>query len=180
VTIAVSANANGDPTPLQFANVDAEIFAFDTSFGFRINDRWRIDGNAAYLRGKRRDVNDDLYRLSPPNLRVGLSWQRGQWHVTLEERIVGEQRHVSGTLTNDPTNPKNTSDGSSGFALTNVYAQYATDYGIDLTLGVENVWDKKHGEPLSGFNRNSSSPVPIGQRLPGRGRNAFLRVHFVM
>jgi iron complex outermembrane receptor protein len=167
VTIAVSANANGDPTPLQFANVDAEIFAFDTSFGFRINDRWRIDGNAAYLRGKRRDVNDDLYRLSPPNLRVGLSWQRGQWHV-------------SGTLTNDPTNPKNTSDGSSGFALTNVYAQYATDDGIDLTLGVENVWDKKHGEPLSGFNRNSSSPVPIGQRLPGRGRNAFLRVHFVM
>lgn len=180
VTIAVSTNANGDPTPLQFANVDAEIFSFDVSFGYELTDQWRIDGNAAYLRGKRRDVSDNLYRLSPANLRVGLSWQEGPWRATIEEQLVAKQGYVSDTLTDDPLNPNNNNDGSSGFALTHLYGQYTTDTGIAVTLGIENLFDRAHEDPLSGFNRNSASSVARGQRLPGRGRNAFVRLHYQM
>jgi iron complex outermembrane receptor protein len=36
--IGVSANANGDPTPLMFANTDAEFWGADIAFGARLND----------------------------------------------------------------------------------------------------------------------------------------------
>ncbi|MBT8447226.1 MAG: TonB-dependent receptor, partial [Gammaproteobacteria bacterium] len=58
-----SATAAGDPTPLMMSNVDAEVYGFDADFGLRITDTFRLDGVASWVRGRRRDIDDNLYRV---------------------------------------------------------------------------------------------------------------------
>lgn len=178
VVVAVSANTNGDPTPLVFGNVDAEIYGLDVGFGMGLTETLRLDGNASWVRGKRRDIDDDLYRIAPPSLRVGLTWQRGPWRVMLEQVLVADQAHVSASLTDDPLNERNSFAEIDGHALTNLYAGYDVSSSLRLDVGVENLFDEHYVDPLSGFNRNGGSAVPVGQRLPGRGVNAFARVWY--
>ena len=51
--------------------------------------------------------------------------------------------------------------------------------GIELTrnlvlnAGVDNVFDKEYADHLSGINRVSGTDVPLGERLPGYGRNYY-------
>ena len=66
--------ASGDPTPLRFANIDAEICGADIAFGTRLAGLLRLDGVASFVRGKRRDISDNLYRIAPASARVALSW----------------------------------------------------------------------------------------------------------
>ena len=61
--------------PLQFANVDAEIWGFDTAWSYEISENLLIDGVVSVARGRRTDVNDDLYRLSPFNMSFGLIYR---------------------------------------------------------------------------------------------------------
>lgn len=180
--IGVSANANGDPTPLQFQNVEAEIYGFDTNWGYELNERWSLSGNAAYLRGKRRDVNDDLFHIAPPRVSAALTHHRGESSVTLEGVLVARQNKISDELTDDPANPNNNNDSTPGYGLINLYGQYtpASNPNISIQAGVENLLDKEYTDHLNGFNRASENSVNIGERLPGPGLNAFItaRVSF--
>ena len=102
---AVSGRANGDPTPMRFANVDAELYGVDLTFNIELAASLFLDGNAAYVRGKRRDVADNLYRIAPPNMRLGLSWRRQPLRVTVEQALVAKQNNLSAELTDDPASP---------------------------------------------------------------------------
>ncbi|MEJ2535316.1 MAG: TonB-dependent receptor [Gammaproteobacteria bacterium] len=70
VVIAVS-TASGDPTPLVFANVDAVLWGMDMPWRIGLGNGWRLDGVVSYVRGKRRDIDDDLFRIAPLNGRIG-------------------------------------------------------------------------------------------------------------
>lgn len=175
--IGVSANANGDPTPLQFANVDAELYGFDLAWGVRLNGFWRVDGLINYTRGKRRDIDDDLFRIAPLNTRLAVSYDRPRWFATVEGLFYARQNHISQAITNDPGNPNNSNAETPGYGIVNVYGQYrAFNEQLSLTFGVENVFDKFYIDHLSGFNRVADSAVPVGRRLPGPGRNLFANV----
>ena len=174
---AVSGRANGDPTPMRFANVDAELYGLDLAFSVELTPSLSLEGNAAYVRGKRRDRADDLYRIAPPNARLGLSWRRQALRLTLEQEIVARQNKVSAELTDDPASRANRFEGTPGHSLTHLYASYAPHSALRLDLGVENLFDKRYLDPLSGFNRNHAAGE-FGQRLPGRGRNAFVRLRY--
>ncbi len=178
VTIAVSANANGDPTPLMFANVDAELYGLDMGFGWRLAENWRVDGNLAWLRGRRTDEGDNLYRLAPPSLRLALTWLQPRWQVTLEHLAYARQDNLSRTISDDPASGANNFNEVPGYGIFNLYANLDLSSQWSVNVGLENLADKDYLDPLSGFNRNAAAGVPVGERLPGRGRNAFLRVNF--
>ncbi len=179
VVTGVSANAAGDPTPLQFSNVDAAIYGFDANFGYRFHPQWRIDGVASYVRGKRRDINDNLYRMAPPTIRLALTHEHAQWFATLEGVFVYRQEHISKTNTRDPQNPNNSDSEIPGYVLANLYGQYQfPDQGLTLNLGINNLLDKSYINALGGFNRVLNSDVAQGQRLPGPGRNFFASVRY--
>ena len=127
------------------------------------------------MRGKRRDQADSLYRIAPPNARIGLNWRRQTVRVALEQELVAKQNKISAALTDDPASRANRFEGTSGYALTHLYASYEPNDALRLDLGVENLFDKRYRDPLAGFNRNRAAGE-FGQRPPGRGRNAFLRL----
>ncbi len=144
----VSSNANGDATPLQFSNVEAEIYGFDTDWGFQLNQQWMLSGQASYVRGKRRDINDNLFHISPPRASAALTRQFGNGSATLEGVVVARQTKISDELTDDPANPNNNNDSTPGYGLINLYGQYtpASMSNLSIQAGVENLLDNRvHG-----------------------------------
>jgi len=175
--IGVSANANGDPTPLAFANVEAELFGVDAGFGMRLPGAWRADAVFSWTRGRRRDIDDDLYRLAPPSLRIALTYDRPRWFAALAADLVARQDALSRTQTFDPANGNNRFAEVPGHALLHLRGQYRwPQSGLVLAAGVHNLLDKHYTDPLAGFNRVIGADVPVGQRLPGAGRNVYARL----
>lgn len=169
--VEMVAQANGDATPLRFANTDAEIWGADVAFGTRITGPLRIDGVASYVRGTRRDIADDLYRMAPAKGRLALTWDAGHWSMAMEGQAVAAQRNVSRT---------NGEAASSGYFLANLYGHWMVRAGLRLDIGIENLFDRYYLEHLSGYNRVQGSDVPLNTRLPGAGRSAFLRLRWAV
>lgn len=162
------ATMNGDPTPLRFANVDARLYGFDVDAGVRLAPAWRLDAVASYVRGERRDIDDNLYRVAPPSLTAGLTYEASAWSATVETRAVAEQGDVSAT---------NSEVKTSGYAILNLYGDWAVADGVRLSAGVENLLDQTYRDHLAGYNRIAGSDVPVGERLPGAGRGVFVRLN---
>ena len=168
VVIAVS-NANGDPTPLRFANVDAELFGIDSDFSWVLAERWRLHGTISYVRGKRRDIDDNLYRISPLNGHIALTHARDAWTATLETAASARQSKVSAT---------NFETTSAGYGIVNLYGTLRLASSVQLMAGLNNLFDNDYSDHLNGYNRVRGADVPFGDRLLGLGRNAFVRAAF--
>ncbi len=169
-----------DPThpscvPLQFTNVDAEFWGVDAGFGVAITDSWRIDGSLSYVRGRRRDIDDDLYRIAPPNGVLDLSYLGSHWSVTAEGEFFARQGDVSQT---------NAEQKTDGYALLNLYGQYTFKSSLRIRAGIRNVLDGFYQSHVAGLNRvvadRSGNPVDLelGERLPGPGRNFFVQAEY--
>jgi len=176
--IGVSRNANGDPTPLTFANTDADFWGVDASFGIELGSDWRIDGIASMINGERNDVNDNIYRIAPNTLRLTATYQRNDFNLRLEQVLVAEQDELSATNTFDPLNANNSFVPTDGYNLTNVYLDWFANANLTLTAGVENLFDKGYTDHLTGFNRVIGSVVPRGSRVFGQGQNFFGRIQY--
>ena len=168
--VEMVANMNGDPTPLRWANVDARLYGFDMDFGYDFEGPLRIDSVLNYVRGERRDIDDNLYRIAAPSLTTGLTWEGGVWSATFETRAVAEQDEVS--LTNSEA-------ASPGYVTLSLYGDWQVKDGVRLSAGVENLLDQVTRDHLSGYNRNGFGDVALGARVPGAGRGAFIRLSFV-
>ncbi len=160
---------NGDPTPLRFGNVDATLYGVDLDLGVTISDRLHLDGSFSYVRAKRDDIDDNLYRIAPARGSLALTYEGGDWYATVATRLVADQNKVSAT---------NSEVATGGYALLDLYAGYWLDDSTSLTVGVENLFDRFYQDHLAGYNRISDSDVPLGDRLPGTGINAFLRLDY--
>jgi len=158
--------------PLKYTNVDAEFYGADAGFGVNITDQIALDGTISYVRGKRKDIVDNLYRIAPLNSTVALSYYSDAgWSVTSEGNFYGKQDKVSQT---------NTEQKTAGYSLFNLNGRYAINQSIQLTAGVNNVMDRFYQAHLAGYNRvtdaaGQASAVATGARLPGEGRNFFVQ-----
>ncbi|MDQ7000447.1 MAG: TonB-dependent receptor, partial [Mariprofundus sp.] len=159
--------------PLQFSNVDAEFYGADADFGVNITDHIALNGTISYVRGKRRDISDNLYRIAPLNSTVGLSYYGDAgWSVTTEGVFYAKQNKVS---------QSNSEQTTSGYSLFNLRARYAITKGSEISVGVNNLLDRFYQDHLGGYNRVSTdvtgqaSAVPVGERLPGEGRSFFVQ-----
>lgn len=176
--IGVSTNANGDPTPLMFANTDAKFTGMDLTAGFRIDNNWRLEAIASLVDGKRKDIEDYLYRVSPDTARVSLFYETSDFSAKLEQVLIARGNKQSATNTYDPANPNNSFDPTAGYGLTNVYLSWLISSDLTISAGAENVFDKDYVDHLSGFNRVLGSVVPQGSRMFGQGRNFFGRLQY--
>jgi iron complex outermembrane receptor protein len=165
--VEIIATMNGDPTPLKWANVDARLYGFDLDAGYDFDGPLRVDGVFSYVRGERRDTDDNLYRIAPPNLTAGVTWEETDWSATLELRAVTDQSDVSVT---------NSEAETPGYVALNLFGDWQVREGARVSAGVENLLDQVYRDHLSGYNRNADSDVAVGTRVPGPGRGAFIRV----
>jgi iron complex outermembrane receptor protein len=171
-------NVNGDPTPLKYRNVDARIYGAAATWGYDLPwwKNLRLDGTLSYLRGRRKDISDNLYRFAPSQAEVQVSYRPERWLFAMEGEFVDEQDDVSAT-NDEPTTP--------GYGLMNLRAQWYYDEATTVSLGLNNVFNKTYREHLAGFNRVLDSDVPTyddrpsaESRIPGNERNLVLTLNY--
>ena len=163
-------NGTNNPSPLQFNNVDAELYGFDTDWAWQVSPHWAVSGIVNYVRGKRDDINDNLYRIAPANASLRLDYSASNWSAGIEGIGYDSQDKVSET---------NREQKSSGYGLVNLSASWQATSALQLALGVNNVFDKQYEEHLGGYNRATNPDIDKGSRLPGYGVNGFARAMFM-
>ncbi len=85
---------SGQP-PLQYANIDAELYGADLAFEWAMADAWTLRGNLSYVRGKRTDRSDNLYRIAPLSSFVELLYSAERWYISLQNMAAARQDHVA-------------------------------------------------------------------------------------
>jgi iron complex outermembrane receptor protein len=131
---------------------------------------WSLSGAVNYVRGKRKDIDDDLYRIAPLNGFLALDYLREQWGWSLEGLLYARQNRQSAT------NAERTSDG---YAVLNIQGFWSLTRELRLGVGVDNVMDSRYRDHLAGVNRVAGNPdIAPGERLPGYGRNIFARLDY--
>ena len=161
------ATMNGDATPLIASNVAAQLYGADADLTWQVLDRLKLEGTVSYVRGKRRDIADNLYRIAPLNGRVALTWQGQGWSVTGEAIGAARQSEVSAT---------NGEAASPGWVAANLWFDLALGEAISLSGGIENLFDRRYSDHLAGRNRVMGSDVTLGEKLPSPARSLFLRL----
>lgn len=163
-------NGTNMPAPLQFNNVDAKLWGFDMDWRAQLSDHWSLGGLVNYVRGERDDINDDLYRIAPLNGSIELAYTSNLWGGALETVLYDEQDKVSET---------NSERATDSYALLNFNAWWQAMDGLRLAAGVDNLLDEDYEDHLGGYNRVRGNPdLATGERIPGYGRNAFVRLDY--
>jgi iron complex outermembrane receptor protein len=160
-------NGSNNPPPLQFTNVDARLYGFDMDWAWQLAEHWSLSGIVNYVRGKRDDISDDLYRIAPANASVRLNYSGGQWDFGLESVLYARQEQVSDT---------NGETATAGYGIVNINAGWQPLPGLRLTMGIDNLLDRNYREHLGGYNRAANPDVATGERLPAYGLNLHGRV----
>ncbi len=154
--------------PLQYANVDAKLYGLDMGYEFEINSTWLLRGNLGYVRGKRTDVSENLYRIAPLSSFVELTYQRENYFIAMESVAASRQNKVSVYNDEKP---------SAGWGILNLRGGYSFGKSLDIDLGVENIFNKAYQDHLGGYNRVAGSDVPMRERLYSKGRNYYIRLN---
>jgi iron complex outermembrane receptor protein len=158
---------SGDPTPLIFSNVEAEFWGLDVPYAVRLPLNLQLDGTLSWVRGKRRDTNDDLYRIAPLRGRTTLSYLGSGWKVAVEGVYAARQSHVSATNGESP---------SGGWGVMNLFGTWEACEGVELEVGADNILDNDYAPHLMGTSRISSAGVSAGERLPAPGWSLYGRM----
>ena len=160
-------NGSNNNAPLEFNNVDAKIYGADVQWRYQIDTQWSLSGLINYVRGKRKDVDDSLYRIAPSNTTLAIDYQGSNWAGTVEMTTYNKQDKVSDT---------NHEQQTAGYSLLNARAHWQLSETIRIGLGVNNLTDKRYQDHLGGYNRvMGNADIAVGERLYGYGRNAYLR-----
>jgi len=161
----------GTPDPLQFANVSARFHGFDMEGIMELSERLDARMVLSVVRGERKDIDDNLYRVSPDNLILALDYRFNRWMGTVESINYARQQRVADT---------NLEQRTSGYSLLNLSGRVNILPELELVLGVNNLLDRNYRDHLSGYNRTFNPDVGLRERLPGLGRNVYGRMmwHF--
>ena len=165
--VEMVANMNGDPTPLRFANVDAELLGVDLDFMVRPLPQLELAGTAGFVDASRRDIDDHLYRVPPANLHLSATWSGDRFAVGADLTAAADQNRISSSNDELP---------SQGYAVVGLFARYDLASSVAIEAGVENLFDESYAPHLAGRSRVGASDVPVGDRLPGAGRGAWIRL----
>jgi iron complex outermembrane receptor protein len=123
----------------------------------------------SYVRGRDRDNDDNLYRISPLH-----------GTVAVEHRIAGLESEIALVWADKQKRVADYNDEptTSGYTVVNLRSGYTFRGGLQLYAGLENVFDEKYSDHLGGINRVLDSDVDVGERLPGAGRFVYIGVRY--
>lgn len=159
----------GDENPLKFTNVDAKLYGADINGHYYVNNNIQLSAVVSYVRGERRDINDNLYRIAPLNGQLSASYFSENWSANLALVMAAAQEDVS--LTNEE-------QASAGYGVINLDAQYYVNHQLTLRFGVDNLLDKAYKNHLGGYNRVKGSDIALMTRLPAEGTSAWAEMTY--
>ena len=153
---------------LIYSNTNAEIYGLDTNWNLSINNQWSADGVVSYVRGKRTDVKDNLYRIAPTNARISVNYQSAKLplEISVESIIYARQKHVASYANESQT---------AGYGIVNLSAKWTVNNALQVHSGITNLFDRYYANHLNSVNRNGVSDIAVGEVIPGMGRTLYVQ-----
>ncbi|HEY4529273.1 MAG TPA: TonB-dependent copper receptor [Luteimonas sp.] len=157
------------------SNIDARTSGAELGLEYKASEDWTVGGSIAYARGKDRDSGRPLPQMPPLEGRFTANWNNGSWSAGALLRLVDGQDRVAvgyGNVVGQDIGP------SAGFATLALNAGYRFASGVDVTAGVDNVFDRAYSEHLN-LAGNADFGYPADAvRINEPGRTFWLRVGY--
>ncbi|MGV8931800.1 MAG: TonB-dependent copper receptor [Luteimonas sp.] len=149
------------------ANIDAKIRGAEAGVAWRPAQHWTMGGTLAYAWGEHRDDGRALAQMPPLETRLSLGYDDTRWSMGALLRGVARQDRVSpgeGNVTGRDLGP------SAGFAVFSLNGGYRYDARMQLTAGIDNLFNRTYSEHLnlSGSADFGYPAEPVRIHEPGR------------
>ncbi|WP_374572300.1 TonB-dependent copper receptor [Acinetobacter sp.] len=153
-------------------NVDAAIAGAEAGVGYQFTDTIQADVSAMYAWGKNTDDDKALPQIAPLEGRFNLRYVQDKYNLGLLWRVVAAQDRSSyreGNIIGYDLKD------SKGFGTLSLNGTYSLHQGVDLSLGIDNVFDKNYAEHL---NKLGSSGFGYAgtEQFNNTGRNYWARI----
>ncbi|AOA59508.1 TonB-dependent receptor domain-containing protein [Acinetobacter larvae] len=153
-------------------NIDANIAGAEAGVGYQFNDHIQADLSAMYAWGKNKDDHKPLAQISPLEGRMNLRYVADKYNVGLLWRVVASQNRVS---LNDGNIVGYDLKKSDSFNTLSLNATYNLSSGIDLSVGVDNLFNTSYTEHLNKLG-NAGFGYAVDQQFNNIGRNYWARM----
>lgn len=127
-------------------NIDARTIGGEAGVEFRASDDWKFGGSLAYARGTDRESGRPLPQMPPLEGRFSADWNNGSWSAGMLLRVVDGQNRVArgyGNVVGQDIGP------SAGFATLALNGGYRFASGVQVSAGVDNLFDRAYSEHLN-------------------------------
>ncbi|SFN97385.1 TonB-dependent copper receptor [Xenorhabdus japonica] len=157
-------------------NINATIMGGETGLTYEFNEHWKTDASLAYSWAQNTTTHRPLPQIPPLEARFGLTWEYGDWTSNGLLRLVNSQHRVA---INEGNVVGQDFDSSKGFAILSVNAAYKVTKNVQVSAGVDNIFNKAYSEHLNlagnqGFGYSGNTAV----NEPGRTYWARMNVKF--
>ena len=159
----------GAMPPLQWSNIDAELWGGDIALLYQVSANVQFDASIEWLRGVDTELNQPLYRLAPRRADLTLRYDSEHWKGFVTAALVDSQERVS-TFQNEPA--------TAGYATVDTGVSYAFSSGVKLSLSINNLLDKDYVNHVGGINRVRGANTAVGSRVPEIGRSVGLSMNY--
>jgi iron complex outermembrane receptor protein len=159
------------------SNVDARIHGFEAGGEFRPTQNWTLGGNVAWAWGANMDAQTPLPQMTPLEGRFTAAWDNGQWSAGVLLRAVAAQSRVSlnqGNVTGRDLSP------SAGFATLALNAGYRINTRMQLTAGIDNLFNRTYSEHLNLAGSADFGYPALPVRIHEPGRNLWLKLNLAL
>ncbi|MEN4902946.1 TonB-dependent copper receptor [Luteimonas sp. TWI1437] len=159
------------------ANVDADIRGAEAGVEFRPSSTWKFGGTLAYAWGENRTTGQALPQMPPLEARLSAGYDDTRWSFGALVRAVASQDRIAVGQGNVVGRDL---DASAGFATLALNGGYRINERLQLTVGIDNVFDRTYSEHLnltgSADFGYPADPVRINE--PGRTAWVKLNVNY--
>ncbi len=153
-------------------NIDASIAGAEAGTSYQFTDNLTADLNVAYGWGRNETDNRPLPQIAPLDARIGLTYQQDRLSVGTLLRLVDRQDRVAlnqGNIVGYDLGK------SSGFGVFSVNAAYQFNPLLNLSIGVDNLFDRAYSEHLNRAG-NSAFGYAATEIINEMGRNFWAKV----
>jgi iron complex outermembrane receptor protein len=155
-------------------NVNATTYGAEAGMAYQLAESWKLDGSLAYVRGSNDTDGTALGQIPPLEARIGASYDDKVWSfgallrgVMAQDSFALNQGNIAGQDVG----------ASSGFAVFSLNGGWRAQKSVQITAGVDNLFDKVYAEHISRAGAMVSGFTQT-TRVNEMGRNIWIKSNF--